>query len=823
MLARWFAYIVGASFALGLLGVLLLVFAALVTIPTLPSLEILTDYRPKIPLRIYSAEGLLIGEFGEEHRDLVKIDAVPENLKHAIIAAEDERFYQHGGVDYLGVVRAAYSNFTSGVVRQGASTITMQVARNFFLTKEKTLTRKFSEALLAFKIEHSLSKDKILELYMNQIYLGQRSYGFASAARVYFGKKLSNITVAESAMLAGLPKAPSRYNPVVNPARAKTRQLYVLRRMEELNFISDLEFKEAKIQKLKIAYKKHQSREFPLRADYVAEMVRQKVYGQYKEETYTKGLRVYTTVRQLDQEAAYSAVRQGVMSHDKRHGYRGPEGFIKLPPEDSGDQKEVLDEALIDVPVSDGIHAAVVLAANSKIVRAYRKGGETIKIVGDGLSFVKKFLNKRKSNSKKRIRPGSLIRVIKSEKEAWQIVQLPQAQAALVSMDPEDGAIRALVGGFDFNRNQFNHITQALRQPGSSFKPFIYSASLEKGFTPATVINDAPLSFTAEETGSKEWEPRNYAGKFAGPLRMREALARSKNLVSIRILQAIGVQYAQDYITRFGFNPKLHPPYLPMALGAGSASPIQMVIGYAAFANGGFRVVPHLIERIEDEKGNVLEQTQSVLAGVDAKQIIDPRNAYLMTSMLKDVVQRGTAVRAKKLGRTDLAGKTGTTNNFVDAWFCGFQTNLVAVAWIGYDTPKSLGNRETGSSAALPMWINYMGKALKDVPKLNETNPDGIPLEEIVPKGIVTARINPETGFRDEQGEILEYFLQENLPPEAGSNFGDMESFLQERLLPGENSGSDSGSDSVSDSGSDSSSDSSSDNPIRFPDFIEWN
>jgi penicillin-binding protein 1A len=772
MLARWFAYIIGASFALGLLGVLLLIFAALVTIPTLPSLEILTDYRPKIPLRIYSEEGLLIGEFGEEHRDFVKIDAVPENLKHAIIAAEDERFYQHGGVDYLGVLRAAYSNFTSGLVRQGASTITMQVARNFFLSREKTLTRKFSEALLAFKIEHSLSKDKILELYMNQIYLGQRSYGFASAARVYFGKKLSNITVAESAMLAGLPKAPSRYNPVANPARAKIRQLYVLRRMEELNFISDLEFKEAKKQELQVVYKKHQLREFPLRADYVAEMVRQKVYERYKEETYTKGLRVYTTVRQLDQEAAYEAVRQGVMSHDKRRGYRGPEGFIKLPENNAG-QEEVLDEALIAVPVSDGIHAAVVLAANSKMVRAYRKGGETIKIVGDGLSFVKKFLNKRTGVGKKNIRPGSLIRVIKSEKEAWHIVQLPQAEAALVSMDPEDGAIRSLVGGFDFNRNQFNHITQALRQPGSSFKPFIYSASLEKGFTPATVINDAPISFTAEETGSKEgWEPRNYAGKFAGPLRMREALARSKNLVSIRILQAIGVQYAQDYITRFGFNPKLHPPYLPMALGAGSVSPIQMVIGYAAFANGGFRVAPY----------------------------------YLMTSMLKDVVQRGTAVRAKKLGRTDLAGKTGTTNNFVDAWFCGFQTNLVAVAWIGYDTPKSLGNRETGSSAALPMWISYMGKALKDVPKLNNTNPEGITLEEIVPKGIVTARINPATGFRDEEGEILEYFFQENLPPEAGSNFGDMESFLQERMLP-EDSGSDSGSD----------------NGIKFPDFIEWN
>jgi len=773
MLARWFVYITAAFFALSLLGALLITFAALVTIATLPSLEVLTDYRPKIPLRIYSAEGLLIGEFGEEHRDLVKINMVPERLKQAIVAAEDERFYRHSGVDYIGVLRAAYFNFTSGVVRQGASTITMQVARNFFLTKEKTLTRKFSEALLAFKIEQSLSKNEILELYMNQIYLGQRSYGFASAARVYFGKTLNHINLAEAAMLAGLPKAPSRFNPMVNPARAKTRQLYVLRRMEELNYISNQEFKETKKQPLQVN-KKRRLREFPLRADYVAEMARQEVYKRYKEETYTKGFRVYTTVRQLDQEAAYEAVRQGVMDHDKRHGYRGPEAVINLP-KNSINQKEVLEDALRDVTDSDDIYAVVVLSVNSKFVRAYRKGGESIKISGDGLRFAKKFLSGKVGSGQQRIRPGSLIRVIKNKKGAWQIVQLPQAEAALVSINPEDGSIRALVGGFDFNRNQFNHITQAWRQPGSSFKPFIYSASLEKGFTPATIINDAPISFTAEETGSKLWEPRNYAGKYAGPLRMREALAKSKNLVSIRILQAIGVHYAQDYITRFGFDPKLHPPYLPMALGAGSASPMQMVIGYAAFANGGFRISPYFIERIEDEKGNVLEQARPALAGGDAKQIIDPRNAYLITSMLKDVVQRGTAIRAKQLGRNDLAGKTGTTNDFVDAWFCGFQTNLVAVVWIGFDSPKSLGNKETGSRTALPMWVSYMGKALKDVPKEND-----IASDDIVPDGIVMVRINPETGFREEGGALEEYFFQENLPPEAGSNFGDLEAFVQE-------------------------------------------
>lgn len=760
MPARWWAYPVAAFLGLSLLGILLTGFAALVTIPTLPSLETLTDYRPKIPLRIYSAEGLLIGEFGEERRDVVKIGALPERLKQAILAAEDERFYQHGGVDYIGVLRAALSNFVSGGARQGASTITMQVARNFFLTKEKTLTRKFSEALLAFKIEHSLSKNQILELYINQIYLGQRAYGFASAAQVYFGKPLEKINIAEAAMLAGLPKAPSRFNPVVNPKRAKTRQLYVLRRMQELGYISSQEFKEAEKQPL---HAKRESQEFAVRADYVAEMVRQVVYERYREETYTKGFKVYTTVRRLDQEAAYQALRQGVLEYDKRHGYRGSEALIDLPKNGaSQSQEEALEDALQEVADSDDIYAAVVLAVNTKAVQVYRKGGETVEITGDGLRFAQKMLADKAESGQQRIRPGSLIRVQKDEKGAWQITQLPQVEASLVSMDPRDGAIRALVGGFDFNRNQFNHVTQAWRQPGSSFKPFIYSASLEKGFTPATAINDAPLSFTAAQTGSKPWEPRNFDGKYDGPLRMRAALAKSKNLVSVRILQAIGPQYAQDYITRFGFDPGLHPPYLTMALGAGSVTPMQMALGYSVFANGGFRVSPYFIGRIEDDKGNVLEQTRPAQAGEGAGQAIDPRNAFLMTSMMLDVVQHGTATRAKQLGRTDLAGKTGTTNNFVDAWFCGFQANLVAVAWIGFDNPKSLGNNETGSQAALPMWISYMSKALKDVPMAIYAPPEGV----------TTARINPATGLRETGGAMVEYFLQEHLPPETESGIG---------------------------------------------------
>ncbi len=769
MLARWWFYPIAAFLAVTLLGVLLTGFAALVTIPTLPSLDALTDYRPKIPLRVYSAEGALIGEFGEERRHVVKISAAPQRLKQAILAAEDDRFYQHGGVDYTGILRAAYSNFTSGGVRQGASTITMQVARNFFLTKEKTLSRKFSEALLAFKIEHSLSKDEIFELYFNQIYLGQRAYGFGAASQVYFGKPLPDINLAEAAMLAGLPKAPSRFNPVVNPKRAKTRQLYVLRRMQDLGYISSQEFKQAEKQPMHV---KRESQEYTMRADYVAEMARQAMYERYREDAYTKGFKVFTTVKRLDQEAAYKAVRQGAMDYDRRHGYRGPEAVLDLA-KNGENREEILEDALQEVADSDDIYAAVALVANPKLIKAYRKGGEIVEINGDGLKFAQKFLVSKAGTSQQHIRPGSLIRIRKNEKGAWQIVQLPQVEASLVSIDSRDGAIRAMVGGFDFNRSQFNHVTQAWRQPGSSFKPFIYSAALEKGFTPATVINDAPLSFTAEETGSEQWDPRNFDGNYEGPLRMREALAKSKNLMSIRILQAIGIQYAQDYVARFGFDPKQHPPYLPMALGAGSVTPMQMAVGYAAFANGGFRVSPYFIQRIEDEKGNILESTQPAPTSKKSKQIIDPRNAFLMTSMMQDVVQRGTATKARQLGRTDLAGKTGTTSNHVDAWFSGYQADLVAIAWLGFDTPRSLGNNETGSHAALPMWMSYMGTVLKGVP-MAAFRP---------PPGITAAKIHPATGLRAAEGTMMEYFLQEQLPPEAEENVEEASKSVVEDII----------------------------------------
>ncbi|MDL1866002.1 penicillin-binding protein 1A [Betaproteobacteria bacterium PRO4] len=752
MLFRWIYRLFLAILATGLLAALLVVFAALVTLPSLPSLETLTDYRPKIPLRIYSTDGLLIGEFGEERRDFIKIEDVPKSLKYAILAAEDDRFYQHYGVDYIGVLRAIYSNFKFGGVQQGASTITMQVARNFFLTKEKTLNRKFSETLLAFKIEHSLEKDKILELYINQIYLGQRSYGFSSAAQSYFGKKLGNISLAEAAMLAGLPKAPSRFNPVVNPERAKTRQQYVLKRMRELGYISAKQYTEAK----KTAIQIHrQVKTYAIPADYIAEMVRQVIYDRYGDEAYTRGIKVYTTLKKADQVAAYRALRKGVIDYDARHGYRGPEAFLKLP-KDLKDP-EALQEILQNVSNSNDILAAVVLSATPAAVEAFCKNGETTRITGEGLKMARRFLGNDPKIGEKRIRPGALIRVKKMEKIGWQIVQLPEVEAALIAMDPNDGAIRALVGGFDYHRNKFNHATQAWRQPGSSFKPFIYSAALEKGFTPATIINDAPLYLGPEQTGGKAWEPRNYDGKFSGPIRMRTALTHSKNLAAIRILQAIGPAYAQDYAIRFGFDQKHHPAVLPMALGAGSATPMQMAIGYATFANGGYHIHPYFIDRIEDEKGKVIEQARFVTANQNAKQVIDPRNAFLMTSMMQDVIQRGTAARARVLGRNDIAGKTGTTSNAVDAWFCGYQKNLVAVTWMGFDEPKTMGNRETGGQAALPIWIDYMATALKSIPIAKITPP----------KGIVIAKIDPETGMRDMFGTLSEYFFQEQLPPET--------------------------------------------------------
>ena len=726
--------------------VLLLALTIALAYPNLPSLQALTEYQPKIPLRIYTAEGVQIGEFGEERRAVVAIGEVPDALKNAIISAEDERFYEHAGIDYIGVLRAAYMNLISGGRRQGASTITMQVARNFFLSSEKTLTRKLYEALLAFKIEHSLSKEQILELYVNQIYLGQRAYGFGAASQIYFGKALDKLNLAETAMLAGLPKAPSLYNPIANPQRAKQRQHYVLRRMAELGHITAAQYEEAVQAPIR---PKREVNEYSVHAEYAAEMVRQAIAEHYPDEVYSRGFRVYTTLRKADQEAAYAALRKGVLDYDRRNGYRGPEGFAELPAKPDEDDFE---EALNEHPDNDDLLAAVVTSVDAKQIEAALRTGEPVSLAGESLRFAARSLD-AKASPQKRIRRGSIIRVHReAQGKPWQIVQLPEVESAFISLDPQDGAVRALVGGFDFNRNKFNHVTQAWRQPGSSFKPFIYSASLEKGFTPATVIPDEPVVLEAEQTGSQRWEPKNFDGKYEGPMRLRTALAKSKNMVSIRILEAIGPKYAQEYVTRFGFEPEKHPPYLTMALGAGSVTEWQMARAYAVFANGGYLVQPYFILKIVDDRGTPLALANPKRAGDESLRVLDPRNAFIMDHMMQDVTRYGTAARATRLGRNDLAGKTGTTNEFVDAWFAGYQPNLVGIAWMGFDQPKSLGRNQTGAAVALPIWIGYMEKALKDVPEAPRT----------VPVGVVSV---PVMGVLGEGRLAPEYFYQEAVPP----------------------------------------------------------
>ena len=704
---------------LGVVGVLLVVFGLAMAYPNLPALDTLTDYKPKMPLRIFTSDSVLIGEFGEERRNMVHIKDIPDVMKKAVLAIEDDRFYEHGGVDYLGITRAALHNLTGGA-KQGASTITQQVARNFFLSSEQTLKRKAYEVLLAWKIEKNLSKDQILEVYMNQIYLGQRAYGFASAAQIYFGKNIQDLTVAEAAMLAGLPKAPSAYNPVVNPKRARMRQQYILQRMAQLGYITPEQYTEAKNEELKV---KTDSSAFGVHAEYVSEMARQLVYEQFKEDTYTRGLNVYTTITKADQDAAYIALRKGVMDYEKRHGYRGPEAYIEIP-KTKAEADDAIETELADHPDSDDIIAAMVLQASPKSLQAVTSAGEEITITGPGLTFGAAWLSE-KAAPNRRIKRGAVIRVMQ-EGNAWVLTQMPEVQSAFVSASTTDGAIRAMVGGFDYNRNKFNHVTQAWRQPGSAFKPFIYSASLERGLSPATIINDAPISFDAGQTGGQAWEPKNYDSKYDGPMTMRKGLMKSKNMISIRILHKIGAKYGQEYATRFGFDADKNPPYLTLALGAGNVTPLQMAGAYAVFANGGYKINPYLIAKVTDSDGNILSQAKPDLAGEEANRVIDERNAFMMNSMLNDVVRFGTANKAMALKRPDLAGKTGTTNDSIDAWFAGYQAKLVGIAWIGYDQPRNLGNRETGGGLALPIWINYMAKALKSIPVEERAVPEGL-------------------------------------------------------------------------------------------------
>jgi penicillin-binding protein 1A len=759
-LQNWWKFLVMSFLALAIVGALLLGLAAALIYPDLPSLDALTNYQPKLPLRVYSEDGYLLAEYGEERRAFVDITKVPQNMKSAVIAIEDRRFYKHGGIDTKGILRAAVNNVTGGS-KEGASTITMQVARNFFLSSERSLKRKLNEAMLAIKIEHSLPKDKILELYINQIYLGQRAYGFAAASQVYYGKPLDKLNLAETALLAGLPKAPSSYNPFVHPKRAIKRQHEVLHDMRRFGFIDEATYQAALKEPLRFKASQ-QSRD--LAADYVGEIVRQTMYDRYQEQIYSSGLKVYTTIIKADQEAANTAIAQGIMEYDLRHGYRGPEGYIAASELVGENANQNMEKAIDALETFGGLSPAVVTKITDKGVRVHTTSGEDVQIEGEGLALVSRVLHDTKVGEKLKIKVGSIVRVMK-EGESWKITQLPQVESAFVSLDPKNGAVRALVGGFDFNRNKFNHVTQAWRQPGSSFKPFIYSAALEKGFTPASIIDDAPISFPASFTGSgSSWEPHNFDGKYEGPMRLRTALTKSKNMVSIRVLNSIGVEYAQDYITRFGFAAKDHPAYLTMALGAGSVTPWQMAQAYAVFANGGYRVDPYLIGRIEDNKGKIIEETKFVEAGNDAERVIDARNAFLMTSMMQDVTRIGTAAKARQLGRSDLAGKTGTTNNHIDTWFAGFNPKKVAVVWMGYDKPQSLGGTETGGSAALPIWIKYMSSALKGIPDVDLAPPEGVS----------SIRINLKSGnrAREDESGFYEYFYQEYPPPEKGGASG---------------------------------------------------
>ncbi len=713
---------------LGLCGALLMSLALALAWPNLPDLSAMIDYRPRVPLRIYTADKVLIGEFGEERRNVLRFNEIPDVMKSAILSAEDDRFYQHGGIDWAGVARAVVANLTHMSKSQGASTITMQVARNFYLSSEKTYTRKFYELLLTFKIEATLTKDQILDLYMNQIYLGHRAYGFAAASRTYFGKPLGEITPAEAAMLAGIPKAPSRFNPIANFDRAKSRQMYVLGRMKSLGYLTDDEYEKAKNAEIVIkSAPGTPSGGYAIHGDYVAELARQLLYSVYQDNIYSRGFNIYTTVNSKHQEAAYDAVREGILDYTRRSVYPGPEETIDLPEGIENDPEKldaVLDSLQEKYPDDDDLLTGVVLQASPSLIKVARTSNEIIDITDkDALKVVARGLGKN-AKDKYRIARGAVVYVHKNG-DHWEVINMPAVQAAFVSVRPQDGAIQSMVGGFDFAEGKFNRVTQAWRQPGSAFKPFLYASALERGLTPATQISDEPFRLTAAQTGSKAWAPKNYGNHYEPMLTLRQGLYKSKNMVSIRIMQAVGPKYVQDYITRFGFDRARQPAVLPLALGAGSVTPLQLAGAYSVFANGGYRVPPYLIDHVTDSSGKIIMQAKPTIAGDAAARVIDPRTVYVMDDMLRGVATYGTAARVHRtLHRDDIGGKTGTTNDSNDAWFAGFTPKLVGIAWMGFDKPRSLGQGETGGGASLPIWLGYMQYALKGQP---QTPPGPIP------------------------------------------------------------------------------------------------
>jgi len=696
-------------------------FASAATPLDLPSLDALIDYRPKIPLRVYTNDNVLIGEFGQERRDFVAIKDIPLIQRQALLAIEDSRFYEHGGVDFKGVARAVIADLTGGF-RQGASTITMQVARDFFLTKEKLVSRKLTEVMLAYKIERALTKDQILELYMNQVYLGQRAYGFSSAARIYFGKSIKDLSIAQAAMLAGLPQAPSSVNPVVNPKGALQRQHLVLKRMRDLGYVNEAQYKSALREDIHVL---GEGQAFNNHAQFVAEMVRQSMYAQFKEEAYTRGITVITTLVQADQEAAYDAVRRNVMAFDQRHGYRGPEAYVALP-HNTVERQKLIEATLQKHPASDKLLSAVTLTVTPKSLRAMLTNGDEIELGAGGLRWAAAALAP-KAPAALKLKSGSVIRVVQDSKGRWSIAQLPVVGAAFVALNNQTGAYRALVGGFDFNASQLNHVTQAWRQPGSAMKPFIYSAALEKGFSPGTLVNDAPLTLSSAETGGQPWQPQNDDDVYDGPITLRTALAKSKNVAAVRLLRAITPQYAHDFLPRFGFDAIKQPVNYTLALGTGSVTPLQMAGAYSVFANGGFQISPYLIQKVVDTRGNVLFEAKPVVPGQESARVLDARNAFVTGSMLHEVTTSGTgAAASQKLGRQDLAGKTGTSSEAFDGWFAGYSGATTAVAWMGYDEPQSLGGREFGATLALPIWIDFMRVALAGKPPSQTQQPAGV-------------------------------------------------------------------------------------------------
>ncbi len=773
------------SISLASLGVIGFVGTYFYLSPKLPSVSSLKSVQYQVPLQVLSQNNLLIAEYGSKKRDPLQPDQIPERMVNAILAAEDSRFFEHPGVDYQGILRAAINLIATGKKAQGGSTITMQVARNFFLTREKTYLRKLNEIILSLKIENELNKNEILALYLNKIYLGNRSYGVGSAAKTYYGKPIHELDLAQYAMIAGLPKAPSRYNPLANTERAVIRRDYVLGRMLILGYINQHEYDSAKSQP---STAKLHNAIIDIEAPYIGEMVRNHMYELHGEKAYTSGYKVYVSIDPLLQAAAQDALRKALLAYEKRHGFRGPIEHIELTL--TNDFNQVLQH-LNKLPKVGGLQPALVMQLDEQSAIALLANGEKIELPWPGLEWARQFLDikhrgPQPTQASDIFTIGDIVYVSQHPDSYWQLSQIPNVSGAIVALNPNDGSIVALAGGFDFFYSKFNRVTQAKRQPGSSFKPFIYSAALEKGFTAASIINDAPVVF--DDSGLEtSWRPENYSGRIYGPTRLRLALTHSRNLVSIRLLQAIGIRYAINYAQRFGFDPDDLPKDLSLSLGSANITPLELAKGYASFANGGFSVTPHFITRIEDRNGEAIfeanptiachsceqelesstakEQPTELTSENDseeprinlAKRIITPQNAYLMTNMMQDVVRYGTARRALQLKRKDLAGKTGTTNDQRDAWFSGFNRDLVAISWVGFDDGSPLGDKETGGRAALPMWIDFMRVALDGKAEAPAEQPDGL----------TTMRIDAKTGLLAAAGQdniIFETFRAENAP-----------------------------------------------------------